>query len=137
MKILFIILINLLIFNACIAKEHKEEVSIPWEQNLSIAFDKAKKENKIVMVMAHSQGCRWCEKLEKNTLSDIRVLSELNKYILVKADRETPSERIQLPEFNHVPVVFFMTPQKGEIESILGYFEADDFLEYLQEFEED
>jgi len=127
----------LIIFSACMAKAHENNTTIPWEQNLSIAFEKAKNEDKIVMVMASSQGCRWCEKLERNTLNDTRILLELKKFILVKANRETPNERSQLPKFTHVPVVFFMSAEKEEIESILGYFEADDFLEYLQEFDED
>jgi len=61
----------------------------------------------------------------------------LENYILVQADRETPSEREQLPPFKHVPIIFFMTPQKEVIDNLRGYFEPEDFLEYITEIEED
>jgi len=116
--------------------EKKETFGIPWVKDLPTAFERAKQENKMVMVMATSKGCRWCEKMKATTLSNKKVAKKLEKYILVQADRETPSQRDQLPEFKHVPIIFFMTPQKEVIDNLRGYFEAEDFLEYLKEMEE-
>jgi len=110
---------------------------IPWERDLDTAFKKAKAENKLVIVMAVSQGCRWCEKMKKNTLSNPKVAKRLKNYILVMADRETPSEREKLPPFNHVPIIFFMTYQGEMLDNLRGYFAPDDFLEYLTDFEEE
>ena len=108
---------------------------IPWERDLPSAFAKAKKEHKTVLVMAVSQGCRWCEKMKAKTLSDKKVLARLKKYVLVMADRETPNEREQLPPFKHVPVIFFMNENQEELDSLRGYFDREDFLAYLNEFE--
>ena len=108
---------------------------IPWEKDLPTAFAKAKREHKIVLVMAVSQGCRWCKKMKAKTLSDKQVLKRLKKYVLVMADRETPKEREQLPPFKHVPVIFFMNENQEELDSLRGYFDKEDFLAYLNEFE--
>lgn len=116
--------------------EKKETYGIPWEKDLPTAFAKAQAENKKVLVMAVSVGCHWCEKMKSTTLANPEVLKELQNYVLVQADRETPNERNQLPEFQHVPVIFFMEADKEVIDNVRGYFEADDFLEYLKEMDE-
>jgi len=110
---------------------------IPWEKDLPTAFTKAKADNKIVMVMAVSEGCKWCEKMKKKTLADPKVAKKLSNYILVMADRETESERNQLPPFKHVPIIFFMTHEKESLDNLRGYFDAEDFLEYLTDLEEE
>ena len=110
---------------------------IPWEKDLATAFEKAKSENKIVMVMAVSEGCKWCVNMKKNTLSNPKVAKKLENYILVMADRETPSEREQLPPFKHVPIIFFMTHEKEMLDNLRGYFPPENFLEYITDFEEE
>jgi len=141
-RLLFLLL--LIIFIGCEHKHTKEKTTyekygnkyhIPWEKDMPSAFAKAKKENKIVLVMAVSQGCKWCEKMKAETLSDKKVLDKLKEYVLVMADRETVKEREQLPPFKHVPIIFFMTYQKEELDNLRGYFDKDDFLSYLNEFE--
>ncbi len=119
------------------SKVNKEEnYGIPWEKDLPTAFEKAKEENKTLMIMAVSDGCSWCKKMKKRTLSNPEVAKRLEKYVLVTADRETPSEREQLPEFKHVPIIFFMSPQKENLDNMRGYYAPDDFLTYLNEFED-
>ncbi len=117
--------------------ERNKGYGIPWERDLDSAFSRAKKENKIVMVMAVSDGCVWCEKMKKKTLSHPKVAQKLQNYILVMADRETPSEKEQLPSFKHVPIIFFMTHDKETLDNLRGYFSAEDFLIYLKDFEEE
>ena len=144
-----VIISTIFIFTACsdskenstttkeISIEKKANNGIPWEKDLKTAFSRAKSENKNVMIMAVSEGCRWCDKMKKRTLSNQKVAKVLENYILVQADRETPSQREQLPPFRHVPIIFFMTPQKEIIDNLRGYFAPEDFLEYIVEMEED
>lgn len=142
-----VILSTFFIFTACsdsskatqkeVSTQIKDNYGIPWEKDISTAFRRAKNEHKNVMIMAVSKGCKWCKKMKKNTLSNEKVAKVLENYILVQADRETPSEREQLPPFKHVPIIFFMTPQKEVIDNLRGYFEPEDFLEYITEIEED
>jgi thioredoxin-related protein len=110
---------------------------IPWQKDLDTAFSKAKEEKKLVIVMAVSEGCKWCEKMKKETLSNPKVAKKLENYLLVMADRETPSEKNQLPPFNHVPIIFFMTHEKESLDNLRGFFNAEDFLEYLNDLEEE
>ena len=140
-----IILSIIILFSACSKEQEQKEsiiikkkatYGIPWEKDLPTAFKKAKKEHKTLLVMAVSEGCTWCEKMKKETLSNPKVAKRLEKYILVQADRETPSERKQLPEFKHVPILFFMSAKKENLDNLRGYYRAEDFLTYLDDFEE-
>ena len=128
-------------FTACDTKKTTYErnmgYGIPWEKDLDSAFKKAKEEKKLLIVMAVSDNCQWCEKMKKNTFSNPKVAKKLENYVLVMADRETPSEREQLHTFKHVPVTFFMTHEKETIDELEGYFHPEDFLEYLTDFEKE
>ena len=134
-------LLLLFLFIGCESKEettyekYAKNSPIPWERDITSAFDKAKKEHKIVLIMAVSQGCKWCEKMKSETLANKKVLDKLKKYILVMADREIPKEREQLPPFKHVPIIFFINSKKEELDNLRGYFDKEDFLTYLNEFE--
>jgi len=138
MKFLLLTLL-VLSFAACDAKETTYErnmgYGIPWEKDLDSAFEKAKEEKKLLLVMAVSDHCQWCEKMKKNTLSNAKVAEKLKNYVLVMADRETPHEREQLHPFKHVPIIFFMTHEKETLDELQGYFSPDDFVEYLIDFE--
>ncbi|CAA6816124.1 MAG: Unknown protein [uncultured Sulfurovum sp.] len=142
---LLILTFLLLSFTGCISEtesktttyERNKGYGIPWEKDLDTAFKKAKEEKKILMVMAVSDDCVWCEKMKKKTLSEPKVAKKLENYVLVMADRETEDERGQLPPFKHVPVIFFMTHEKETLDNLRGYFSAEDFLEYLVDIEEE
>jgi thioredoxin-related protein len=140
MKLLLLLFV-LLNFTACESKpstyERNKGYGIPWEKDLESAFKKAEAQKKILMVMAVSDGCVWCEKMKKKTLSDPKVAEKLKNYVLVMADRETENERNQLPPFKHVPIIFFMKHNKETVDNLRGYFSPDDFLEYLIDFEEE
>lgn len=142
-----LLLTTIFFFNGCFVSDteekttsnnsvKKETYGIPWEKDLPTAFAKAKAQNKNLLVMAVSVGCRWCDKMKAQTLSNPEVAKKLKNYVMVQADRETPNERNQLPEFNHVPIIFFMTPNKEVIDNLRGYFEPKDFLDYLNDMEE-
>ena len=58
----------------------------PWnKQNL----EKAKKENKLVVISIGYSSCHWCHVMEKESFEDSLVASIMNeKYISIKVDRE-------------------------------------------------
>lgn len=107
-----------------------------WEKDTATAFSRAKAEKRDVMVMMESAGCRWCHKMQHTTLSNERVIERLQKYILVKIQRSDKEEMQILPEsYYPAPTIFFMTPRQEVIDSLIGYYEAKDFLAYLDEIE--
>ena len=104
-----------------------------WEKDLTTAFERAKQEHKVVMVMVESEHCRWCKKMKHRTLSDDTVSKRLENYILVKVLQEDPEAIKHLPVIKGAPTIFFMTAQKQEIMTALGYYNVFDFTSYLND----
>lgn len=108
---------------------------IGWLKNINSAFELAQKEQKTVMVLVEGENCRWCVKMKHRTLADENVQKKLESYITVKVMREDEDDVKDLPIINGVPSVFFMTPEKEVIESVIGYFNVEDFLSYISDVE--
>jgi thioredoxin-related protein len=108
---------------------------IVWQKDISAAFEKAKKEHKLVMVFVEGESCRWCKKMKHRTLSDESVDKRLQDYVAVKVFRENKENITDLPEIQGVPSIFFMTAQKKILESVIGYYNVEDFISYLNDVE--
>ena len=105
------------------------------EKDIVTAFSKAKKENKVVMILVEGEYCKWCKRMKHRTLSDESVLKRLKPYILVKVMREDENAVKNLPAINGVPTIFFMTADKKVLESVVGYFNVEDFISYINDIE--
>ena len=109
--------------------------SVEWVKDIETAFTLAKKEHKNMMVLVEGENCRWCKKMKYRTLGDENVQKKLQSYIIVKVMREDGDAVKDLPIIHGVPSIFFMTPKKEVIESVVGYFNVEDFLSYISDVE--
>lgn len=105
-----------------------------WEKDLNTAFIKAAKEKKPLMVMVEGEHCRWCKKMRHRTLENDVISKRLEKYVLVKIDKEG-EEAQQLPEVKYVPTIFFISPDKKIKERVTGYFNVLDFGSWIDDAE--
>ncbi|DAB39596.1 MAG TPA: thioredoxin family protein [Sulfurovum sp. UBA12169] len=106
-----------------------------WQKDIDAAFEIAQKEHKNIMLMVESQNCRWCKKMEDETLADENVQKRLASYSLVKVSRGEERIMDQLPMIHGVPTIFFMTPEKKILQKVVGYFNVEDFLGYIDDAE--
>jgi hypothetical protein len=59
---------------------------LPWSNEV---FEKAKKENKLVLISIGYSACHWCHVMEKESFEDTTVAKVMNdNFICVKVDRE-------------------------------------------------
>ena len=123
------LLVGVFFSNTLFAKD------IVFEKDIATAFSKAKKENKLLMVMVESKHCRWCVKMKNRTLSDNSVQKRLEPYILVKLMREDANAADELPIIDGVPTIFFMKANKEVVEKVVGYFNVEDFISYIDDVE--
>ena len=107
-----------------------------WQKDIATAFEKAKKENKVVMVMVEGKHCRWCKKMKHRTLSDDSVSKRLESYIVVKVMREDTDAVKDLPQINGVPSIFFLKANKEVLKSVVGYYDVYDFTSYINDIEQ-
>ena len=109
-----------------------------WETDMDLAFQRAKKENKNVMIMVEDTRCKWCKNMKVGALSDPKVQAKLQPYILLKVQRSDKDTSKRITEFTGaIPSFYFMEPDQELYESIVGYFATEDFLQFLIEIEED
>lgn len=62
---------------------------VDWEPWGEEAFEKARKENKLIFLSIGYSTCHWCHVMERESFSDAEVAAILNKYfVAIKVDRE-------------------------------------------------
>jgi len=109
---------------------------IVWQKDLGTAFEKAQKEQKVVMVMVEGEYCKWCKKMKYRTLSDAHVEKRLAQYVMVKVKQEDENAVNALPRIDRIPAIFFMTADKKLLESVVGYYKVDDFISFIESVEQ-
>ena len=58
----------------------------PWGQE---ALEKARNENKVILLSVGYSACHWCHVMEKNCFEDQAIADEMNKnFVCIKVDRE-------------------------------------------------
>lgn len=94
---------------------------VHWQPWTETAFEKAKAENKPVLVSIGYSSCHWCHVMERESFEDEEVANLMNNlYINIKIDRE------EFPDIDHLymdavqamtgsggwPLNVFLTPDK-------------------------
>lgn len=107
---------------------------IIWADSFKEALAKAQKEDKNLMVLITTETCRWCRKLESETLTDEAVVARLNReYISVHLTRGLDEYPPYL-DASGVPAIYFLD-RTGQpiIKRVRGYWNAEDYLSYLDD----
>ena len=104
----------------------------PWNKE---AFEKAKKENRLIFVSIGYSTCHWCHVMLKESFTDKKVAKILNKYyVSIKVDKEQNpgidryyQEMAKKIHGNYIgwPLNIIMTPEKKVI-YITGYIPKND-----------
>ncbi len=108
--------------------------SIDMQEEYSIALQKAKSEDKPLMIYLYMLNCYPCRYMNEEVLTDKRVVDYLAEhYIVVKLysnDKGLPKAlRVEMS-----PVFHFLNSQNSEmLESVAGGRNADRFLKLLRD----
>ncbi|MBN2400326.1 MAG: thioredoxin family protein [Candidatus Aminicenantes bacterium] len=109
--------------------------SLPWFDDLAAAKEKARVENKRVMIDAWAEWCAACRELDEKTFSRTDVQEGLHNYIPVKLDLTQSSadnERLQKElSIIGMPTVIFLDPGGNEIGRFSGFLDGSRFLSLL------
>ncbi len=89
---------------------------------------KAEKEHKLMMLVLVRDGCHWCKRFEKETLTDPAVKVKLESFVKVLIDRNDPMPESFRAHF--FPTTHFIDPTtQSNIWDLVGFKEAVDFQE--------
>ena len=108
-----------------------------YETLYETALQKAKNENKILMMVATSQSCPWCRKLERQTLKKDEINSVIqSKFIPLSVDQDLKNFPSNF-EVKVVPTIYFINPKdESVISKVLGYKNKKEFAEIISEVKE-
>lgn len=103
-----------------------------WAETLQ----KAKTENKYVMLDCYTDWCGWCKVMDKETFTDASVINEFNSsFIGAKREMEKTDEGQLLGLKYHIrsyPAYLFFSPEGVLVYVHHGYVPAKDFVAVLQ-----
>lgn len=120
----------------CLSLASLSAADLIWAHSFKEALAKAQAEDKKLMVLITTETCRWCRKLESETLTDNTVVSRLNKdYIAVHLTRNVD----EYPHYLDAPGVpsthFLDRTGQPIIKRVMGYWNAEDYISYLDDVE--
>ncbi len=106
---------------------------IEWRNSYEEALKKARELNRPLLVLVVSEHCRWCHKLQNETLADPAVENYINRrFVAFLVDRE----KGEYPSFikaKYVPTTFYITPdERMIIKPVEGYWDATDYMSDLR-----
>ncbi len=140
MKYLLIFSFILLIAGSLSANDNRLE----WF-DFQKGLEKARAENKNIIVHVYADWCKWCKVMEKETYGDSGVARLINdKFILIKFDGEatntitylgttiTQGELAQGFEINGFPTTLFLKPESEPITVVPGFQNSTTFINILE-----
>lgn len=104
---------------------------VKWEKELSVAVERAVKEQKPLMVLVTKNGCRWCDVLKEKTLKEPKIVGILNRDFVVYEGVVDAGTVPQSLMTRGTPATWFIKGKSPMFEPIMGAVESDDFLKAL------
>jgi thiol:disulfide interchange protein DsbD len=123
-------------FPQMVQKQMASGETLPWLHDLAAGREKARAENKPLLIDAGAEWCAACRELDEKTFSRQEVQKALRDYVLVKLDFTRKSEaNDQLKKelgIIGMPTVIFLDAQGVENKRFSGFLEAEEFLVQLR-----
>jgi uncharacterized protein len=104
---------------------------IPWREWSDEAFQRARAENKPVMLFLAAFWCRYCQRMDEEAFSETENIALLNAYFIpLRVENAQRPDVDARYNFHGWPTIAFMTPD-GELLSVVNYLPAAEFQDML------
>ncbi len=100
-------------------------------------LDKAKQENKIVMIDFITDWCKWCVETDRKVYTNSDVYAYANEHQInwkIDAEKGEGPELAKKYGVKGFPTIVFTQPDGVEIDRIYGYLPAEQFLQKMKEY---
>lgn len=92
-----------------------------WLNNYEMALEKAKKENKPLIIMLTAEWCGYCRKLEKETLSEKSIKEMLSAFVCVKVYENKGANKKY--DSRGYPTLVFAKPDGEMVYKTVGFMD--------------
>lgn len=107
--------------------------SIHWQHFDKNTIEKAKKENKPILLHLAANWCHWCHVMEEKTYTDKLIVDYVNKhFIACKEDHDLRPDLANKYRDYGWPATIIFSSKGVEIFKNAGYIEAKEFLSILK-----
>jgi len=111
------------------------EAGLQWARSYQDVFRVAEAEGSPVMLFFSASWCPWCDKMESETFSHGDVLSRLRRFTCLKIDVEKDRDLALAYGISSLPRTFVINTHGEMVGDWLGYRDAEQFLELLDQIE--
>jgi thiol:disulfide interchange protein len=105
---------------------------IQWTDNLEKGLAQAKKENKPALIDFYADWCGWCERLDKDTYTDPKVIELSKRFVMIKVNTEGERRATIKYGVRSLPTIVITDASAREIGRVTGYRPASSFLNEMQ-----
>jgi thiol:disulfide interchange protein len=104
---------------------------IAWEPTYAQALDKAKADNKPLMMDLYADWCGPCRKLDTETWGDPKVREAASGFVCVKVNVDNDQATAEKYGANAIPLVVFLKPDGTESDRSVGFVNAAEMLKLM------
>jgi thiol:disulfide interchange protein len=111
-------------------------VEVKWEKDLPSALERARTEDKPVLVNFYADWCVWCKRLESTTFRDANVATVLqNRVVPLSLDVDGSGKQLSNEyRVDGLPTIVVLDAGGREIGRIPGYMSPENFLATVEGF---
>lgn len=106
---------------------------IAWEESLSKALSRARKERKPVLIEFYVTWQQWCRVFDEKTLSDPEIVKLSGKFVCLRVEAKEDSALVRKYRTKSYPTVVFLNSRGETIHRITGYVAARPFEREMRE----
>ncbi len=117
---------------AVISIVYSDSWAISWQNDMTLAIEKAKSEGKPVMADLYTSWCGWCKKLDKDVYEDPEVNTLSERFVCVKVDCGIHKDASIKYGVRGYPTIVFFNSDGGVEETVVGYRGAQAFAEIMK-----
>lgn len=109
-----------------------ETGSINWLYSYNEALNKARQENKPIMMDLYTEWCGWCKKLDDETYQDKKIIEASINLVSLKIDAEKNPDIAEKYNAAGYPTILFINAQGNVIGGGSGFRNADELLSEIE-----
>ena len=102
--------------------------AVKWQTSLKTAQKMALQQNKPIMIVFGARWCKYCPKMERETLGDRRTAAMIDReFIPVHLDFDKEEKVAKILEVERLPCVVILTPEADLLVKFEGFAEPKEF----------